>query len=148
MDRLEGIVIKKNDYNEYDRVVFIYTKELGLSDFLIRGSRKILAKVAPHIELFNYVRISYVQGRNFKIITGAEILNHFFGIRQNLDKLKAAYDIVNLFNKFIIGQETDSDLFNLLLKNLLSLNNNVLANSDGFEKSFSKNFFKLLGDIV
>lgn len=145
MDRLEGIVMKKSDYQESDRILSIYTKELGRVEFLVKGGRKTLAKIAPHLELFNHVKIDYVQGKNFKIITGAEILNSFLGLRTNFDKIEAGYKITRLFDQFIIGQESDIDLFNLLLKTLERLNKNALTDQKSFEKSFASNFSKIIG---
>lgn len=145
MDRAEGIIIKKTDYQESDRLVSIYTKEFGRVEFLVRGGRKTLAKNAPHLELFNHVKVDYVQGKNFKILTGAEILNSFIELKNNFDKILVGYNITQLFNEFITGQETDTALFNLLLTNLFILNKNVLADWQNFEKSFTTNFFKIIG---
>lgn len=145
MDWAEGIIIKKTDSGESDRIVSVYTKELGRSEFLVKGGRKILAKIAPHLELFNYVKINYVQGKNLKIITGAEVLNSFPALRKDLDKILIIYNIINLFNKFITGQAADLNLFNLLFKSLSNLNNNVLVNPITFEKSFTEDFFKIYG---
>lgn len=145
MDRTEGIVIKKSDHQESNRLILIYTKEFGRVDFLVRGGRKTLAKIAPHLELFNHVRIDYVRGKNFKIITGVEILNSFMELRNDPDKILAGYKITQLFNTFIIGQETDAALFDLLFKNLFLLNQKTLTDWQSFEKLFDINFFKILG---
>jgi len=145
MDRFKGIVIKKSDFQESDKIISIYTEELGKINFMLKGGKKILSKMSPHLELFNHVCVNYAEGKNFKIITGVEVLNSFPGIKKSFEKIETALRIADHFNKYIIGEATDPELFKFLIRNLTQLNNNVLVNNEAFITSFAKEFFKILG---
>jgi DNA repair protein RecO (recombination protein O) len=65
MDSLKtrGIVLKRTDYGEADRIVTVLTSDQGKLRLMARGVRKPKAKLAGGIELFSVSDMSFIRGR-------------------------------------------------------------------------------------
>ncbi|MDI6717616.1 MAG: DNA repair protein RecO [Patescibacteria group bacterium] len=60
----EAIVLKKENFNDTDGLVYFYTDELGKVVAKARGLKKILSKSNPHLEPLNFVKLRLVSGKN------------------------------------------------------------------------------------
>jgi len=49
--KTEGIIIKRKNFGEADRILTIFTKNKGKISIVAKGVRKINSRRAPHIEL-------------------------------------------------------------------------------------------------
>ncbi|MFH1656170.1 MAG: DNA repair protein RecO [Candidatus Nealsonbacteria bacterium] len=120
--RTKGFILSKNNLQEADQVFNVYTNDFGNLKILGKSIRKIKSKLRSGIDLFYLSEIEFVQGRNYKTLTNALLINKFKNIRQDLDKLKIAYQIIELTNKLIYKEEKDEQIFNLLNKTFNILN--------------------------
>jgi len=93
-----------------------------------------------HLEPFSYGHLILVEGKNFRIVKDAVLINQFLSMRKDLGKTKIAYKIVNLVDELIVGEEKDEEIWNLLSKTLKKLNV-----GDVIVKKFQDNLLKLLG---
>jgi DNA repair protein RecO (recombination protein O) len=59
----EGIVLRRVDYSETDRVLTVLTREHGKVGVLARGVRKQGSRLAPHTDLFARSRMQLAHGR-------------------------------------------------------------------------------------
>ena len=69
--KAEGIVIKRSNYSEADRIVTIFTKKNGKIKVKANGVRKIASRRSPHIELFNYCVFGLYQGKKYVFPDGS-----------------------------------------------------------------------------
>lgn len=59
----DGIVLRRVDYSETDRVLTVLTREHGKVGVLARGVRKHGSKLAPHTDMFARSRMQLASGR-------------------------------------------------------------------------------------
>ena len=52
--KTEGIVIKRRNFNEADRIITVFSKRNGKINIKASGVRKITSRRSPHLELLNY----------------------------------------------------------------------------------------------
>ena len=135
MTKTEAIILKSADLGETDRLLTIYSKEFGKVYVAARGIKKLESKSRYHLEPLSYSQLILVEGKNFKIIKTAILIDQFLSIRKDLDKMKIAYKIVNLIDELIVGEEKDENIWNLILKAFKELN----------VKDFQDDLLKLLG---
>src|SRR3990167_9657707 len=95
----DGIVIKRTNYSETDKILTIYSKTNGKLIALAKGIRKINSKKAPHLELFNNIRVSIISSKFLDIITEARTIDFFRLIRVQLERTAYAYRIVELIDR-------------------------------------------------
>ncbi len=133
--KTEGIIIKKQNLNDLDRLLTIYTKDYGKILVKAKSVRKNQAKLKGHLELFLLshlviapARRRYASsvaggpGRGFDIITGAETLENFSSLRKDLSSLAGGYYLAEIIDKLIAGPEKDENIWQLLLGSFESLN--------------------------
>jgi DNA repair protein RecO (recombination protein O) len=66
-----GIVLRRTDVRDNDRILTILTHEHGKVSALARGLRKPTAKLAAHVDLFAQAEMSFATGYSLAILTGA-----------------------------------------------------------------------------
>ncbi len=119
--QLEGIVIKRINYSEVDRIITIFTKTEGKIVVLGKGIRKIHSRKAPHLELFTQCQFTIIAGRNIDLVTESQTINTFSSIRNNLLKLAYAYQMAEIIDKIIPEKEIYQKIYLLFIENLLKI---------------------------
>jgi len=112
--RTTGYIIKKTDLREADQLFAIYTKDFGRIDVLGRAIRKIKSKLRSGAELLNFSEIEFIQGKGYKILTDAILINKFNEIRKNPEKIEVACKISDVLNQMVKAPESDEKIFDLL----------------------------------
>jgi DNA repair protein RecO len=142
-----GLIIKKKDRGEADQLLTIYTKDFGKLEILARSIRKISSKLRSGADIFYLSEIEFIQGRGYKTLTDALPVEKFKNLKHDLGRLKIAYQVAEVADDFIAGQETDEKAWNLFLKIFGKINDPKLP-PDNLEKSYRDflfNFLLLLG---
>lgn len=120
--KTEGIILKRLNFGEADRIITIYTKHYGKLKVLAKGVRRIKSRRGPNLELFNQSIIFLHQGRNFDIITEAEIKNDFSHLRKNLNLVSQAFLACELVDVLTREKQENQQVFKLLAQVLEELN--------------------------
>lgn len=110
----EGIVLARKNYSEADRILVVFSKHFGKLTLLAKGIRKIKSKKRGHLEIFSKIKFSVAYGHGFDIMTEAETINDFAGVRLNLNKISLAYYFCEVVNKITHEDGRASTVYNLL----------------------------------
>lgn len=116
--KTEGIIIKRRNYGEADRIVTVLTKYHGKLHLKASGVRKITSRRSAHLELLNHTLLTVHQATSFSIVTEAEALNDFSGIKNDLTKVGLSYHICELVDGLCPEGQDQQAGFMLLKKTL------------------------------
>lgn len=145
---LKGIILKKQDYRENDRLFVIYTNELGKIEAVAKGVRKIKSKMAGHLELFSVVNLMVAPGRTYYQIAGADCVKNFLNIKSDLTKTilgSFCLETVDIFTKL---DHPDYKIYELLEEVLKIFNRSNLRDflkMYGLSKFFAMKMLSLSG---
>ncbi|MFC1721391.1 DNA repair protein RecO [Patescibacteria group bacterium] len=119
--KTKGIVIRRYNVGEADRLLDIYTPTLGKIKIKARGVRRTQSKLAGHLEIFSETDLVLVPGKSADIVTGARAINFWPAIRDDLTRTAIAYYFCELV--FWLTEEgyKDTRLYNLLYWSLAAL---------------------------
>ncbi len=133
--KTQGIIIKRNNFGEADRILTVFTKNEGLIKVKAKGVRKISSRRASHIELLNLSTLSLYLGPRLPILTEAQTINSFPNLKADLGKIGLAYHICELINGLCAQHQENRMVFNLMLDTLekLELDPNPRELIKGFE---------------
>lgn len=120
--RFTGFVIRRANFGEADRIVTIFSKERGKVRTLAKGVRKVNSRRGPHLELFNLVKLSCYRGKSFLYLTEARTLRNFTLLREDLNKVAAAYQMCELVGRISAEEQENEEIYNLLQKGFTYLN--------------------------
>lgn len=143
--KIEGVIIKRSDYGEADKIVTIFAKNHGKIKAIAKGIRKIKSRRAPHIELFNYAKISLHRGQNLDIITEAEAINTYNILKQDLKKVSVVYYLSEVIDKLCPEKQEHDDVFKEFLISLKHLNTENPVEIDEVINNFSSMILIKLG---
>ena len=127
--RTQGIILKKIDRGEADRIFTIYTKDFGKLELLAKAERKIKSKLRGGLELFYLSEIEFIQGKTHKTLTDAILIDKFKNLRRDLKRLAIAYKISEVLDNLVKDQEPDEKIWQLLNEVFSKLNSLEIKNS-------------------
>jgi DNA repair protein RecO (recombination protein O) len=120
--RVEAIVLRHADWGEADRLLWLFTRQLGKVRAVAKGVRKPRSRKAGHLEPFTLVELLLAQGRDLPIITQAEARDTFLDLRENLVKVGYASYIIELLDRFTYEEGENVGLYRLLSETLARIN--------------------------
>lgn len=121
--RTQGFILKKTDRGEADQILTIYTKDFGKLEILGKAIRKIKSKLRSGADLFYFSEIEFIQGKAYKTLTDAILIEKFKNLRNDLTRLEIVNQIAQVLDNLIRGQEKDDQVWNLLEEIFKKLNN-------------------------
>lgn len=131
----EGIVIKRMNVGEADRILTIFTRRHGKIRVKAKGVRKINSKRSPHLELLNFSRFVFHEGRVMPFLVEAQSYCSFDHIKDDLTKVGFAYHLCELIDGLCPENADHPLIFNLFYETLhkLQLENDIASIIHGFE---------------
>ncbi len=120
-NQLHAIVLKERAFNDYDRLVVVYSEEFGKCTLLAKGIRKSQSRMAGKVQPFSELCIDVVQGRGLPVLTGAELLAFHDGIRHEYGRTLAALYMLDVYDQICEEGERDTALFSHLTCSLKEL---------------------------
>ena len=120
--KTEGIIIKRRNFGETDRMLTIYTKEYGKIEALAKGARKSLSKLGGHIELFYRSDFVIHEGRNIDLVIGAQLANSFSHLQTSSELTNSAYYLSELLYRSTGENIENRQIYYLLNQVLVKLN--------------------------
>lgn len=145
--RTQGFILKKVDLGEADRIFTIFTKDFGKLEILAKAIRKIGSKLRGGMELFYLSDIEFIQGKTHKTLTDTILIKRFSNLRKDLKRLKIVFDISEIINNLIKGEEKDEKVWELLKEIFERLNKISLSIKECWliYYYFLWNFLSILG---
>ena len=117
---VKGLVLRTTDIKESDRLVTIYTEEMGIITALAKSARTYKSRKMSSTMQFCYG--SYVlYGQGDKLwVKEASLIESFFDIRKSIDGLALAGYVVEVL-EHIATAEPDRELLRLALNSLYAI---------------------------
>jgi len=119
--RTQAIVLGHIEYGEADRIIRLFTAEKGKITAIAKGIRKIRSRKAGHLEPFTRVSLFLAKGRDLDIITQAETLDPYIGLREDLERVALASYVVEVIDRFTYEEGQNVGMFQLLANTLSRL---------------------------
>lgn len=140
-----GIVLKRINFGEADRIITIITPDNGKISLMAKGVRKVKSKLAGGIELFSISAITFLPGkRDIHTLISSRLVTHFGNIVANIDRTNAAYELLKQIDKST-DEKCEAEYFELLLEGLQNLNHETIEPSI-IESWFMFRLLKVLGN--
>ncbi len=141
-----GIILKRQKIGEADKLLVIFTEELGKVTALAKGIERISSRRAGHLEPFMISQLELSKSKsNRYFINEVKAQHHFKSLRKNLKKTALASYVCELADRTLSFEEKNTDIFQLLKKTLYLID----VTSDDYliniVRGFEMHLFSLLG---
>jgi DNA repair protein RecO (recombination protein O) len=114
--KVEALVLKATPLGEAGRLVTLYTQSMGKLRCVARGVRRPGSKLAGHLEPLTHTELLVARGRTLDVISQAQALRCFVGVRQDLGRTARAIYCTELVDAFTPDEEPSAAIFTLLLE--------------------------------
>ncbi|MDP3998006.1 MAG: DNA repair protein RecO [bacterium] len=111
--KTEGIILKRSNYGEADRILTAFTKHHGKIKIMAKGVRRIKSRRGPNVELFNWTTLFLRKGKNFDLLGEAEVKNSFFSLKNDLQRVGICYQICELIDGLCPEGQENRRVFDL-----------------------------------
>ncbi|MFA9558770.1 DNA repair protein RecO [Evansella sp. AB-rgal1] len=122
LHKVEGVVIRTNDYGETNKIITIFTRENGKVALMARGAKRPKSRFASSAQIFIYSIFVYQRTSGIGTLNSADVIDSFRDVRNDLKLTAHAAYIVELVDKLSDDNERNPYLFELLYQTLLFLN--------------------------
>jgi DNA repair protein RecO (recombination protein O) len=119
--KTSAIVLRQRRLGEADQIVTLLTPHRGKIDTVAKGLLRSRSKMAGHLQPMTLVEVVLAQGRNMDVVTQAQGVDAFGGIRGDLDRLSAAMYFLELVDRFTVEHADAGPLYQLLHAALVRL---------------------------
>jgi DNA repair protein RecO (recombination protein O) len=119
--RVEAVILRHSEWGEADRMLTLYTRELGKVGALAKGARKLRSRKAGHLEPFAQASLLLARGRDILLVTQADTLAAYSALRDNLMLTTYAAYVVELLDRFTYEEGENQALYQLLVDTLSRL---------------------------
>jgi len=119
--KARGLVLKEYEAGESDKRLLLLCKEHGRMMIYARGARKPKSKFMAAAQLFTYADFVITVGRGFNALAQAEVIENFYGLRTDYDRLTAGHLLAEVCEKTLLENIACDDLLLLALKSLAHL---------------------------
>jgi len=119
--KARGLVLKEYETGESDKRLLLLCKEHGRMMIYARGARKPKSKFMAAAQLFTYADFVITVGRGFHALAQAEVIENFYGLRTDYDRLTAAHLLAEVCEKTLLEDVACDDLLQIILKSLTHL---------------------------
>lgn len=109
--KTDGIILKRKNYGESDRILTVLTKDIGKIKIIAKGVRKISSKRAGHLEIFTNSRFTLFEGRTFDYVTEASAIDQYESFRNNLSKASFAYYLCELVDYLLPERQEQPEIY-------------------------------------
>ncbi len=100
-----ALVIHRNNLAENDRILTLYTSELGKISAVAKGARKPTSKFSGATEIFTVFRALLATGRSLDILSQCEIVQAYTPLRYDLERLARATYFCELLDRFTMERD-------------------------------------------
>ncbi len=120
----EGIIVKRSDFGEADRLLTVITPYKGKIKLVAKGVRRITSRRGGNVELLNKVKLQMFQGKGMAILTEAQSLETFPKIKSDLVLSSYGSHLAEVTERLLPEEQSNPAAYNLLATALHLLEKN------------------------
>ena len=118
---LDGLVVRETAWGENDKRIVLLTANRGRIPVLAKGARSMRSKYVNTTGLFTYGNFEITERNGYAWLGGASIIESFWGIRDDIDRLALASYIVDIAGELTGEEEPAEDILRLTLNTLYAI---------------------------
>ena len=111
----EGLILRRVNFGEADRILTVLTDRYGKISVTARGVRKITSRRAGNIEVLNRVKRHLFKSKSYTL-TEAESIETFQSIKDNLTLSTYAFHILELIHRLVPEEQRNPNIYALVLE--------------------------------
>jgi DNA repair protein RecO (recombination protein O) len=138
-----GIILKRSNVGETDRIVSLLTQEHGKLVAIAKGVRKMSSSRRADLEPGNYLKAHFVNTKSMPILTQTKLLEDCADIRNSLADIRKLTQFLEIVEKLFVEEELEPQVFEYVVNLRQKIVSGELSN--GHVKHALSNLIEQLG---
>ncbi len=111
--KTEAIVLNKINYGDTSVIASFYTRDFGRLSGILKGGRSSKSGIGAVVNPLNHIEIVLYKKdtRDVQLVSGASIISHFPGIKDDFEKLQYSLAVLELLKRLTPENEINPRLF-------------------------------------
>lgn len=122
-----GFILSSRNRGEANKMLTIYTREMGLVRAVAQGVRLHKSKLRFTLQDFSYVNVDLVRGKEFWRVTSAKHISSFAFARKETDSILMIARISKLIERLCDGEESNKEIFDDYIQALYLLDDENIS---------------------
>lgn len=118
----QALVLRRADYSEYDRMVTLFSPDMGRIDAIARGCRRPKSPLMNAVEPFTRGEYQLFERRGRYAIEQCQIAENYYELRMDYERLTHGAYWLRLLEAALVADTPAKDLFVMTLRALAHLN--------------------------
>jgi len=125
--KTEAIVLSKMNFGDTSSIASLFTEDFGKISVIVKGARSPKSKYGKIVDPLNYLSVVLYkkESREIQLLSGADIIEHYPSMKNDLSKLGYAYGVAELIKNLLADREVNKRIFRGIVKILSILNSGV-----------------------
>lgn len=119
--KIEGVILRTNDFGDANRVVTVYTKEHGKLELNAYGVRRARSPMSGALQMFNHISAEVSHGAQVDTIREADVINFYSGLTAELERIGYASIFFETVNRMTLPAFPEAGVYKLLVNSLPAL---------------------------
>jgi len=134
LKKADAVVLKTLNHGDTSKIITLYSREVGRLKLIAKGVRSPKSKAAGLFQPTRQVQVVYYskEQSELQLFKSGELLNGFFGLEQDFDRLTLAQVVVELLDRSVEDEESHEPLFQLLVATLGRLADKQISTARSF----------------
>ena len=141
-----AIVLKRENIFEADRLYYLYSENFGKIRAIAGSVRKIKAKLAGHLEPFNYIWVELMSKKDGDLFITTALSERSL-LRKNAPPNQIALftKMADFTLRMLREPQKDETLWNFILESFINTKNVEAGGADIFLNDYKAGFIKIMG---
>ncbi len=113
--KIEGIVLRRRNLGEADRLVTVLSRDRGKLTLVARGASRPRSRLGGRLEPPTRFRALVAEGRTLDVVSQVEVLDAHAGLRDDLERMTATAVILELADQGLADRHPHPDVYRTLL---------------------------------
>ena len=116
--KTKGLVIKKIDFGEGDRIITIFSENFGKMDLLVKGIRKSKKRDQSSVDLLTLSDFTFYKKGDSFILNTIDSIDFFYDLKKDIEKIEIVSYILSIINEIVLPGERKKEFFQRIEKAL------------------------------
>lgn len=143
--RVTAFILRRSNVGETDKILTIFSKNIGKLRVIAKGIRKITSRRGPHVDLFNEVSMMLHHGKTMDIVTEVTTMKTYRSGLSSWVRMRGAYLVVEILDKLVPEQVVHQDIYSKLHETLEAIVTTPEEKLDTVLLSFCNDMLLMLG---
>lgn len=142
--KVKGIVIRESTYKDNDKIITILTDSIGKVSVIAKGAKKTNSPYLASSQYLVYSEFVLYQNTGYFYLNSASVINTFYNLRIDLDKLQIVFELTKLINSVTDENQDCEKILKLFLNTIYALDK-LDKDKKLIVNAFKIKLFNLLG---